>query len=194
MYDGFLKIFAGANVAAGNPAIVAARLQGLANRFRDLPILGRIADKDRRTHDRDPTRQADQAIGHSQDDTLARMSVPSCWGPSSPSLLGYFPLVTSDMGHKRTRCCSLRMSALGHWGTNHRRPKSTNVGYTPNNGHSAVIHGSIRLTVYESTSQLKSIFPNQKKSRLTPKDSAPDIDPRYGFTRLRRKGQFGRTV
>jgi hypothetical protein len=39
--------------------------------------------------------------------------------------------------------------SLGHKRTNRRRPKSTNVGYTPNSGHSAATRGSIRLTVYE---------------------------------------------
>jgi hypothetical protein len=43
----------------------------------------------------------------------------------------------------------LATSALGRWRTKGCGPKSTNVRYTPNNGHSAATHGSIRLTVYE---------------------------------------------
>ena len=48
-HDCFLKILAGANIPAGDPAILPARFQSLANRFRDLAILGRVADENRRT-------------------------------------------------------------------------------------------------------------------------------------------------
>jgi hypothetical protein len=49
--DGFLKILAGAYIAHRNPAIVAARLQGTANCFRNLLVFRRVVDEDWRAHD-----------------------------------------------------------------------------------------------------------------------------------------------
>ena len=51
LHDRFLKILPGTNVAARYPALMPARLQRPANRFRHVLIFGRIADEDRCAHD-----------------------------------------------------------------------------------------------------------------------------------------------
>ena len=51
-YDQLLKIFAGSDIAAGDPARNPTVLQRRANRARDLGILGRVADEDASSHDR----------------------------------------------------------------------------------------------------------------------------------------------